>query len=105
MNPGAPIPTAAKTCAECRHHATYKRPRVADATGFDDQIEFHDDDETVYLCKAPLDSGGEHAGKEVGLVPITCAAWAAVRKDNERLAELDAKLAAYETRMKGKVEK
>lgn len=40
------------TCADCRHVATDKRPRIIDATGFDDQMMFDDEDEVVYSCRA-----------------------------------------------------
>jgi hypothetical protein len=70
---------------------------VIDATGFDDQIMFEDadKDETVYFCRAPE---GQHAGKEIGTTPITCASWEGANRKNSRLEELDKKIAEYEAR-------
>ncbi len=47
----------------------------------------------------------EHAGKEIGLVPIVCEAWAACdppTKKSARLEELDRKIAERESRMAAK---
>ena len=93
--------TTTKDCRDCKHHSATKRPRVVDQTGFDDQIEFSDEDETVYVCHAP--EGPYANGKEVGTLPVSCAAWAT--RTNEgygRLAELDRMIAAQEERLKKK---
>lgn len=86
-----------KTCVECRHHSTFKRPRVIDATGFDDQLMFEDadKDETVYFCRAHV---GPHADKEVGTVPITCSSWEGEKDRSARLEELDRRIAEFEAR-------
>jgi len=112
-----------KTCADCRYAGTFKRPRIAEATGFDDQLMFEDadQDETVYMCRAEKPRRSEdglssttvlygescepapHAGKEIGLVPVTCVAWAAVvPTPRNRLDELDAMIAARNARVKEK---
>ena len=44
--------TTTKDCTTCRYVGTYKRPRIMDSTGIDDQLMFDDVDETVYMCKA-----------------------------------------------------
>ena len=55
-----------ETCGDCKHVGTYRDKRIAEETGFDDQIQFHapgdeglapDDDgnETLYICKRPKD--------------------------------------------------
>ncbi len=126
--------TMENTCATCRYAATHKRPKIANATGFGDQLMFEDTDETVYTCKAPYAPGqvtggllmalradgtasvpggmhvavlgelgcSEHAGKEIGLVPITCSAWSVAKAKSARLEELDRKIAARDARNKGK---
>jgi hypothetical protein len=54
------------TCVDCKFVGTYRRPRIQEDTGFDDQMQFYakgdeglaeddDGDETVYLCKRPTD--------------------------------------------------
>lgn len=109
--------TDTKTCATCRYVSMHKRPKVMSETGFDDQLMFADADadETVYTCRAfflvtkdeamHLQPGDpmprcEHAGKEIGLVPITCSAYAEpVRKD---LSELDRRIAERDARAKAK---
>jgi hypothetical protein len=94
--------TTTKDCRDCKHHSTKKQPRVVDPTGFDDQIEFADDDETVYVCRA---SEGPYAnGKEVGTLPVTCASWTAwtawTKAGADRLAELDRMIAAQNERLR-----
>ncbi len=73
-----------------------------DSTGFGDQLMFEDKDkdESVYWCRAPDGTpGAALAGKEIGLVPLVCNAWSAVRTPSqERLAELDRMIAAREAR-------
>lgn len=91
--------TTMKDCANCKHHATMKRPKVVDGTGFDDQIEFSDEDETVYVCRAI--AGPYAGGQEVGTLPISCTSWtAAVHAGADRLAELDRMIAAQNDRFR-----
>jgi hypothetical protein len=91
--------TTLKDCSSCKHHATTKRPQVVDATGFDDQIEFSDADETIFVCRAVI---GPHAGgQEIGTLPITCSSWVpAVKAGADRLAELDAMIARANERLR-----
>lgn len=94
--------TNAGTCAECRHHSAFKRQRIIDATGFDDQLMFEDEDkdETVYICKAP---GGKHFDKEIGTVPITCDSFEVGVKsalEKEQMEALDRLERAYAERTK-----
>jgi hypothetical protein len=93
--------TTTKDCRDCKHHSASQRPRVVDQTGFDDQIEFSDEDETVYVCQA---SEGPYAnGKEVGTIPVSCSSWAArTNAGADRLAELDRMIAAQEERLRKK---
>ena len=84
------------TCATCRHGSSYKRPKILEETGFDDQLMFDDKDETVYVCRAP---DGPHANAEQ-LVPITCSSWAPPTAGRSRLEELDRMIAARENRMR-----
>lgn len=97
-----------KDCSTCRYASTDKRKKIMSETGFDDQLMFEDadKDETVYTCRAfgpPegvfVDRLCEHAGKEIGLVPITCSAYAApVRANQQRLSDLDRRIAEREAR-------
>lgn len=83
-----------KTCANCRLVGTNRRPRAVDATGFGDQIEFGDDDETVYTCRAPV-GVSEFSGREIGVTPITCSGWSEARtSDKAKFDEMEARFAA-----------
>jgi len=94
--PAANPPPAEQTCATCRHVGTYKRPKITDATGFDDQLMFEDADETVYMCKA---SEGAYANTERIEPIVGCATWSApVKVGADRLAELDRMIAEREAR-------
>lgn len=92
-----------ETCMTCKHVGTHGRPKIMSETGFGDQLMFEDSDETVYTCHAT--GACEHSGKEIGTVPITCSSWALSSKHDPvkiaRLAELDRKIAAFETRSAG----
>jgi hypothetical protein len=103
------------TCHDCRFVSWQKRPKIMDATGFDDQLMFDDVDEIVYTCKAFGPSRGalpglklsNHAGETIGIVPLrfqaattlqrvggeepgTCSAWEApVQISTAKKAELD----------------
>lgn len=91
--------TTKRDCKDCKHHSTLRRPKVVDGTGFDDQIEFSDDDETVYVCRA--ESGPYAGGKEVGTIPVSCSSWTAWTKAGaDRLAELDRMIAAQNDRLR-----
>lgn len=117
-----PIPLVLKTCKECRFVGTHTRPKIISKTGFGDQLMFEnaDKDETVYTCRAfeTLTVLGdcarlerlleahevlgqralsEHAGKEIGVVPITCPAWAAPVA-SAKLSKLDEMIAARDAR-------
>ena len=66
-------PPAKQTCHECRYHSKTSRPSVVERAleGIMDTIvEFKDEDETVYHCRAPAPS--PYAGREVGPVPLHC---------------------------------
>lgn len=90
-----------KDCTNCKHHSTIKRPKVVDTTGFDDQIEFADEDETIYVCRSIM--GPYASGQEVGAAPVSCEAWApTVRAGADRLAELDAMIAKQIERMRAR---
>lgn len=82
------------SCANCRHVSKRLRPKVLEATGFDDQLMFDDEDETVFSCRA---ARGLYAGREVGPVPVDssdCGAWEIGQSaKSDRLAELDRKIA------------
>ncbi len=97
--PVAPAPPVAlQTCADCRYASTHRRPRIMEATGFGDLLQFADADETVYTCRALGVS--EHGGKEIGLVPIVCSTWATTPKAGlARMSELDRKIAEFEKRV------
>jgi hypothetical protein len=91
--------TTMKDCTNCKHHATLKRPKVVDSTGFDDQIEFSDEDEVVFVCRAVM--GPYAGGQEVGTLAISCTSWVAVAKAGaERLAELDRMIEAQNARFR-----
>lgn len=110
-----------KDCSTCRYAKTDKRPKVMGETGFDDQLMFEDadKDEVVYSCQAFFRPGDpdtfsshsetvprcKHAGKEIGLVPITCEAYAEPVKDLLRLSELDRRIVEREARAKAKGER
>ncbi len=94
-----------RDCSTCRFAATDKRKKIIDATGFDDQMMFEDHDEIVYSCKAFGDDRSEslspHAGKVIGIAPISCDGWARAQQiAPEKAAELDSMVLAYEARMK-----
>jgi len=82
--------TVLRDCAGCRHHSKSQRLKVVDATGFDDQIEFADEYETVYSCLA---KEGPFAGRQVGTVPVSCPSFEAPQGGADRLAELDRMIA------------
>jgi hypothetical protein len=63
---------------------------VVDATGFDDQIEFADENETVYSCRS---TQGPFAGREVGTVAVSCPFFEQPQSGQARLAELDRMIA------------
>lgn len=85
-----------QNCKSCKHHSTYKRPKVIDATGFGDQMMFDDKDEVVYVCKAP---NGPRASTEVGLDPVHCPSWAETRKlSDEDRAQMDRWMARFAER-------
>jgi len=90
------------SCANCKLAGTHKRPKIMGETGFDDQLMFDDVDETVYMCKA---TEGEHAGREIGIEPITCALWTKTSPQSDRLAELDRRIAEREARVLNKEQK
>ena len=83
------------TCKDCRFNATEKQKKALEATGFDDQIMFDDEDVVVYMCMAP---SGPHRGKTIGLAPISCEAFSEPEAQTERLSELDRMIAAREAR-------
>lgn len=95
--------TASGDCSNCRYVATNTRPKIMEETGFDDQLMFDDIDEAIYTCRAFADQIAlcEHAGKEIGLVPITCSTWA-VPAQKSKNAEADRLIAMFEERMKKK---
>jgi len=107
-------PKPSSGCADCRHVSIYKRPRIMEETGFDDQLMFSDasDDEPVFICKSPT---GPFAGSEIGPIAKrrpsdsldfsegTCRAWTApAMAGAERLAELDRLMARFDERNKNK---
>ncbi len=63
--------TAQKTnqkCDSCRHHSKRTQPKVV-SESYDTLVEFADEDETVYSCRA---AKGPYAGREVGATPVNC---------------------------------
>lgn len=90
--------TILKDCTTCRHHSKTTRPKVVDATGFDDQIEFADENETLYSCRAPQ---GPFAGREVGTVAVSCPSFEQPQSGAARLAELDRMIAERNKRTRG----
>lgn len=85
------------SCATCRYVSKSTRPKIMDATGFDDQLMFEDVDETVYACRA---EAGLWAGKEVGTEPVSaCPVWEAPTKEDEHKERADAMLAKFEARL------
>lgn len=89
----APL-SATTTCPLCRHHSTSRRPKVV-GEALDTIVEFADEDETVYHCRA---SSGPHSGREVGTVPVSCAAFEPARALNSELDTLMARFAARSSR-------
>jgi hypothetical protein len=86
-----------KTCAQCRHHATEKKPQVTDSGAlYSTFVEFADEDAVVFLCRA---ASGPFSGKEVGTLPVFCEAFEAGAGGKTALsAEMDARIAAAQAR-------
>lgn len=86
-----------KTCAQCRHHATEKRPQVtASGALYSTFVEFADEDAVVFHCRAP---SGAFSGKEVGTVPVFCEAFDPGTTGKTSVSdEMDARIAAAQAR-------
>lgn len=84
------------SCANCRLHSSFRRPKVIGETGFGDQLMFSDDDETVYVCRA---EGTPESGRAVGPTPVLrtdCSSWSPPNAGSDRLNAIDEMIARRE---------
>lgn len=84
-------------CSTCRHRSEHRRLRVADVA-FDEIVEWTDEEEIVYTCRAP---SGVFVGQEIGTKPVRCSSYAS-SSPTAVSDSIDALMARFEERHKNK---